>query len=86
MFVPVNIGHIDLTTLNPWLDILYIWNFSIILYGFPYFKWILQYSMFGSLLTIGAMLGAITSGRIADFMGRKGVCLIITTKKKKIRL
>ncbi|KAF7837177.1 sugar transporter ERD6-like 16 [Senna tora] len=31
-----------------------------------------QYSMFGSLVTIGAMLGAITSGRIADFMGRKG--------------
>ncbi|KAK4266466.1 hypothetical protein QN277_027382 [Acacia crassicarpa] len=31
-----------------------------------------EYSMFGSLVTIGAMLGAITSGRIADFMGRKG--------------
>ncbi|XP_024931681.3 sugar transporter ERD6-like 16 isoform X1 [Ziziphus jujuba] len=31
-----------------------------------------QYSMFGSILTIGAMLGAITSGRIADFTGRKG--------------
>ncbi|KAK4767597.1 hypothetical protein SAY86_015347 [Trapa natans] len=32
-----------------------------------------QYSMFGSILTIGAMLGAVTSGRIADFLGRKGV-------------
>ncbi|KAL9670455.1 hypothetical protein QQ045_008007 [Rhodiola kirilowii] len=31
-----------------------------------------QYSMFGSILTIGAMIGAATSGRIADFMGRKG--------------
>ncbi|KAK4775759.1 hypothetical protein SAY87_023720 [Trapa incisa] len=31
-----------------------------------------QYSMFGSILTIGAMLGAVTSGRIADFLGRKG--------------
>ncbi|KAI3979958.1 hypothetical protein MKX01_042612, partial [Papaver californicum] len=31
-----------------------------------------QYSMFGSILTIGAMIGAITSGRIADFIGRKG--------------
>ncbi|KAK9933627.1 hypothetical protein M0R45_020815 [Rubus argutus] len=31
-----------------------------------------QFSMFGSILTIGAMLGAITSGRIADFLGRKG--------------
>ncbi|KAK4782131.1 hypothetical protein SAY86_016233 [Trapa natans] len=31
-----------------------------------------QYSIFGSILTIVAMLGAVTSGRIADFLGRKG--------------
>ncbi|KAK4800572.1 hypothetical protein SAY86_021059 [Trapa natans] len=31
-----------------------------------------QYSIFGSILTIGAMLGAVTSGRMADFLGRKG--------------
>lgn len=31
-----------------------------------------QYSMFGSIVTIGAMIGAITSGRIADSIGRKG--------------
>ncbi|XP_015055044.1 sugar transporter ERD6-like 8 [Solanum pennellii] len=31
-----------------------------------------QYSIFGSILTTGAMLGAITGGRIADFLGRKG--------------
>ncbi|KAF6137405.1 hypothetical protein GIB67_036442 [Kingdonia uniflora] len=31
-----------------------------------------QYSVFGSILTIGAMVGAITSGPIADFIGRKG--------------
>ncbi|XP_011651013.1 sugar transporter ERD6-like 16 isoform X4 [Cucumis sativus] len=31
-----------------------------------------QYSMFGSILTIGAMFGAISSGRIADYIGRKG--------------
>ncbi|XP_057538874.1 sugar transporter ERD6-like 16 [Amaranthus tricolor] len=30
-----------------------------------------QYSTFGSTLTIGAMLGAISSGPIADFIGRK---------------
>lgn len=30
-----------------------------------------QYSLFGSIMTIGAMLGAITSGKIADFFGRK---------------
>eukprot|EP01018_Ginkgo_biloba_P015241 Gb_32196 [translate_table: standard] len=31
-----------------------------------------QYSTFGSLLTIGAMIGAIMSGSIADCLGRKG--------------
>ncbi|RDX66302.1 Sugar transporter ERD6-like 16, partial [Mucuna pruriens] len=31
-----------------------------------------EFSMLGSLVTIGAMLGAITSGRITDFIGRKG--------------
>ncbi|KAL5995807.1 hypothetical protein ACLOJK_025877 [Asimina triloba] len=30
-----------------------------------------EYSLFGSILTIGAMIGAIMSGRIADFLGRK---------------
>ncbi|XP_058738050.1 sugar transporter ERD6-like 7 [Vicia villosa] len=31
-----------------------------------------EYSLFGSILTFGAMIGAITSGPIADFIGRKG--------------
>ncbi|KAH7572002.1 hypothetical protein JRO89_XS04G0183700 [Xanthoceras sorbifolium] len=31
-----------------------------------------EYSVFGSIVTIGAMFGAISSGRIADFAGRKG--------------
>ncbi|VFQ78610.1 unnamed protein product [Cuscuta campestris] len=31
-----------------------------------------EYSLFGSILTFGAMIGAITSGPIADFFGRKG--------------
>ncbi|XP_071741327.1 sugar transporter ERD6-like 7 [Rutidosis leptorrhynchoides] len=33
---------------------------------------IAEYSLFGSLLTFGAMIGAITSGPIADLVGRKG--------------
>lgn len=33
----------------------------------------LQFSLFGSLVTVGAMIGAITSGHISDFGGRKGV-------------
>ncbi|XP_044483761.1 sugar transporter ERD6-like 5 [Mangifera indica] len=30
-----------------------------------------QYAVFSSILTIGAMLGAVISGRIADFIGRR---------------
>ncbi|XP_057960869.1 sugar transporter ERD6-like 5 [Malania oleifera] len=33
---------------------------------------IAEYSVFGSILTIGAMLGAVMSGRIADLFGRRG--------------
>ncbi|PIN26075.1 putative transporter (major facilitator superfamily) [Handroanthus impetiginosus] len=35
-----------------------------------------EYSFFGSLLTFGAMIGAITSGKIADYIGRKGAMII----------
>ncbi|KAL1127801.1 hypothetical protein V6Z11_A13G202900 [Gossypium hirsutum] len=31
-----------------------------------------EYSMFGSILTIGAMVGSISCGRAADLIGRKG--------------
>ncbi|KAL4637241.1 hypothetical protein ACB092_03G064500 [Castanea dentata] len=31
-----------------------------------------EYSIFGSILTIGAMLGAVFSGKISDFIGRRG--------------
>ncbi|KAL3516162.1 hypothetical protein ACH5RR_023064 [Cinchona calisaya] len=31
-----------------------------------------QYSIFGSILTVGAMIGALTCGRISDTVGRKG--------------
>ncbi|KAH9688827.1 Sugar transporter ERD6-like 5 [Citrus sinensis] len=33
----------------------------------------LQYSVFGSIMTIGGMLGAILSGKIADIFGRRNV-------------
>ncbi|ONK62899.1 uncharacterized protein A4U43_C07F9280 [Asparagus officinalis] len=38
-----------------------------------------EYAVFGSVLTVGAMIGAITSGRIADFFGRKGAMRVSAT-------
>ncbi|XP_059435651.1 sugar transporter ERD6-like 5 isoform X2 [Corylus avellana] len=35
-----------------------------------------EYSIFGSILTIGAMLGAVFSGKIADLIGRRGYCFV----------
>ncbi|EPS59997.1 hypothetical protein M569_14807, partial [Genlisea aurea] len=35
-----------------------------------------EYSLFGSILTFGAMIGAITSGKIADSSGRRGAMLV----------
>ncbi|EOA31925.1 hypothetical protein CARUB_v10015164mg [Capsella rubella] len=31
-----------------------------------------QFSVFGSILNVGAVIGAITSGKISDYIGRKG--------------
>ncbi|XP_008450688.3 sugar transporter ERD6-like 5 isoform X2 [Cucumis melo] len=31
-----------------------------------------EYSVFGSILTVGAMIGAIVSGKLADYIGRRG--------------
>ncbi|KAK1352599.1 Sugar/inositol transporter [Heracleum sosnowskyi] len=38
-----------------------------------------EYSLFGSILNFGAMIGAITSGRIADFTGRKGAMRVASS-------
>ncbi|XP_022155641.1 sugar transporter ERD6-like 7 [Momordica charantia] len=37
-----------------------------------------QFSLIGSILTFGAMIGAITSGPIADLLGRKGAMRVAT--------
>ncbi|XP_066379683.1 sugar transporter ERD6-like 16 [Miscanthus floridulus] len=38
-----------------------------------------EFAIFGSILTIGAMVGAVTSGRLADFLGRKMTMRISAT-------
>ncbi|PUZ40988.1 hypothetical protein GQ55_9G467100 [Panicum hallii var. hallii] len=38
-----------------------------------------EFAIFGSILTIGAMIGAVTSGRLADFLGRKMTMRISAT-------
>ncbi|KAL0550983.1 hypothetical protein IC582_010053 [Cucumis melo] len=37
-----------------------------------------EFSLFGSILTFGAMIGAITSGPIGDLLGRKGAMRVAT--------
>lgn len=58
------------------LSVLILKNFvKLIQDSFLFDSSTLQYSLFGSILTFGAMIGAITSGKIADYIGRKGVSL-----------
>ncbi|KAK9733571.1 hypothetical protein RND81_04G075600 [Saponaria officinalis] len=38
-----------------------------------------EFSLFGSILTFGAMIGAITSGPIADLIGRKGAMRVYSS-------
>ncbi|XP_059648582.1 sugar transporter ERD6-like 5 isoform X5 [Cornus florida] len=38
-----------------------------------------QYSVFGSIMTIGTMLGAIVSGKAADLIGRRGAMWLLET-------
>ncbi|KAA8536906.1 hypothetical protein F0562_029384 [Nyssa sinensis] len=38
---------------------------------------IAEYSVFGSILTIGGMLGALASGKVADLIGRRGTMWIM---------
>jgi MFS family permease len=62
-------------------------DFYALLDGFLFF-WVflykLQYSVFGSIVTIGGMVGAILSGKMADLIGRRGVISLTTLLALKI--
>lgn len=38
----------------------------------------MQYSVFGSIMTVGGMIGALVNGKITDLIGRRGVSFCIT--------
>lgn len=56
--------------------IIYLINYfllQILLFFYSFVRSYLQFSVFGSVMTIGAMLGATFSGKIADLLGRRWV-------------
>lgn len=49
----------------------FIYNLSCIYIIF--FFWFLQYSVFGSIINLGGVIGGLQNGGIADLIGRRGV-------------
>lgn len=49
--------------------------FQLIIFSL-YFDLILQYSVFSSLLTLGATISGVTSGRTTDLIGPRGVSIM----------
>lgn len=38
-----------------------------------------QYSVFGSIVTVGGMIGALVNGKLADLLGRRAVNVVVCT-------
>ncbi|XP_020523667.1 sugar transporter ERD6-like 5 isoform X3 [Amborella trichopoda] len=66
------------------LNLVQLWGFHLqlnqqsgVTLVFLYLRFhFVQYSVFGSILTIGSMIGAIMCGSLADYVGRKGAMRI----------
>ena len=54
-----------------WIELTLLQIISLIYLTF--FLCILQYSVFGSIMTIGGVIGGLISGRMANLIGRRGV-------------
>lgn len=75
-----------LTSISPWHRLITSFQIESKVETLAWFSWpdsnslhsCMQFSIFGSILTIGAMIGAIVSGKVADYAGRRVVSFALS--------